>query len=109
MDVDTEIEKIKEVCTDANGIFDKDQFLIRIVILHLTLHYEGVDLSEYYSNINKHLYRLIGPGYNLSSCLQFMEGKRGQATLNRVKDDLLKDMSPTLFHEIFNSYLRGEN
>ena len=109
MDLVIEINKINDICIDKNGILDKDQFCIRIVLLHFTLHFEGVDVSEYYSIINKQLYRYLGPGYNLSSCLQFLEGKRGQAVLNRIKGDLLKDMSPTLFFEIFKSYLHGEN
>ena len=109
MNVVTKIEEIKKACTDAHGVFDKDQFRIRIVLLQLEFHFEGVSINEYYSDINKQLFRFLGPGHNLASCIQFMHGKKGQAILNRVKQDIFKDMSPTLTKEMLRSILHSEN
>ena len=109
MNVTTKVEDLKKTCTDANGNFDKDRFRILIALLQLTLHFDGADIKDYYSEINKQVFRFLGPGHSLASCVQFMHGRKGRATLNRVKDELFKDMSPALVNEILRSILHGEN
>ena len=100
MDIVTAIEKFKAKCTDSNGHFDKDYFRVLIVLLQLGLKFRGKDLEDYYSEMNKQIYRFLGAGHSLSSCMQFMQGKKGQVTLDRVKDKMLEDAPPSLIKEI---------
>ncbi|HEC04267.1 MAG TPA: hypothetical protein ENI81_12095 [Phycisphaerales bacterium] len=86
MDVETKIRNIEQHCRSNDGDFDRDKFMFTVAAVFGVMwesgemEFEGAAIKEF----NVHIRRILGNGYNLASCLQFGNGKKGQQTAERI-------------------------
>ena len=102
MNIETKIENIKDVCTNSTGELDKDVFRVRIAMLPMEYLSKGIDITDYYSVLNKCICNILGSGHSFASCVQFMGGKQGIATIMRAKQHFFADMSPELISKLLS-------
>ncbi len=90
MDLETVMQKIEQKSTTGDGCLDRDRFMF-LVATHFYLLFkdEHVNVEDYdVREANVHIRRILGNGYNLTSCLEFTKGKRGQCAGEQIRQEI---------------------
>lgn len=90
MNVSEIIDELKNRCTDPDGTLDKAFFRVMVAVSFLAQDdtdrmNEGL-ISEY----NKGIYRVLGQGHSLCSCVQFIEGKKAKPYMEIINAAIAK-------------------
>jgi hypothetical protein len=104
MDVLTALSHLKQCCTDNEGNFNRDEFRILAVVLHTFLYVRTNGAMMYVDAFNTGIYRILGPGHSLASCVQFFQGKKGWETLMKYRDHVSSLVPPKMIAEIAESW-----
>jgi len=80
------VRNIQRCCTSHCGLLDKNRFMLFAgVFFCCNLEkIKSFDSCEFYGELNRCLYEILGGGYSLSSCVQFVLGRKGQYILSEI-------------------------
>jgi hypothetical protein len=79
------LDHMVQLSRDACGQLDKDVFRI-FALTHLCyLEQQGLCNDVVKKEFSSHLRRLLGHGHSLVSCVQFAQGKKGRAAMEKCR------------------------
>jgi len=85
------IENQQRFCTDDCGCLDKEKLMLYVgFFLILSSGKDGFCINgfgESIKDVNRFLREILGKGHSFVSCVQFIQGKRGQQVLRRSIGD----------------------
>lgn len=89
MDMIKYLQNIQQNWTDHRGLLDKNQFMLRAGLFFM-FNIERFESQSYdlFKKVNSCLYKILGKGHNVMSCIAFLTGKKGQDALRESVREL---------------------
>jgi len=76
----TRIRNIQQNCTNQYGLFDRNKFMF-LAGVFFCFNIEKIKSDDDLKDINRCVYKILGNGHSLISCIQFLRGKEAERTI----------------------------